>query len=146
MKFLMRCECLYETVKQREPHPETVNVDTSCMSVRLCSCIFVDPGRYIEPPPSPLDWIRDTVRRFWTLLQSPASGPFNCMLCLLVKYIIHVPIKLSQKRRIKTCLVINANFSTNSASPFVKGNRHPLPSKASIILLTCLWYQIYIIT
>lgn len=36
----------------------------------------------------------------------------------------------------QTCLVIAVNFSDSSASPFVKGNRKPFPSKPSIILIT----------
>lgn len=35
-----------------------------------------------------------------------------------------------------TCLVIVANFSANSTSPFIKGILHPLPSNASTILIT----------
>lgn len=38
--------------------------------------------------------------------------------------------------KIFTCLVIVANFSASSASPFVKGMRQPFPSNASTILIT----------
>lgn len=45
--------------------------------------------------------------------------------------------KKKNHRKVRsTCLVIAANFSANSASPFIKGNRQPLPSNASTILIT----------
>lgn len=112
---------------------------TSCISARLCSCILVDPGRETKPPaPIEFAWTRDIVRRFCTLLESSAPGPFNWSSIYLL--VPSTDQRRMYRKRLKghknTCLVIEANFSANSASPFIKGNRKPLPSSASSILIT----------
>lgn len=111
---------------------------TSCISARLCSCILVDPGRETKPPaPREFAWTRDIVRRFCTLLDSSAPDPFNwSSISLLVASTNVELIGKKSKGQKRTCLVIAANFSAKSASPFIKGNRKPLPSSASSILIT----------
>ena len=55
------------------------------------------------------------------------------------KYKLLMTVKQTQQedQRIRrlACLVIAANFSANSTSPFIKGKRQPLPSNASTILI-----------
>ena len=113
---------------------------TSCMSDRLCSWILVDPGRYIELPVRLSAWRRDTMSRFWTRLESSAPDPFNCNFTYL--FVSTLTFQLTQNRWRVTCLVVAANFSANSTSPFIRGTRQPLPSSASIILIAWLTQDI----
>lgn len=117
---------------------------------------WFDPGRHIAPVARmPFAWTRDIVSKFWTLLESSAPDPFSCT--WYHTNISNITQFQSQLREIGeilggrghesfrpkekghktwTCLVIAASFSANSASPLTKGNRHPLLSNASTVLIT----------